>query len=271
MASVLASDPGSAATPALLAGLTVAQCRNIAAEIVYGSQAPLPPPPEALVNMYTTPPNSGSIGDSHEQDRQQFEGLLSGYYGTRDAAVLRLTNYVFALAVAYWLELQTQAATQALVTFPVNPGAPQPPIPTMSEAEVVFSGALGLDVPAAYFYALNYDLSALTNQDSLQQKQTRQQVVYGADQQSNLNRLTSALNAGVIGLPATLNPAQAVRIIEALEYPGRVDRGAVADRQRVAHGDLRDGLAGLRGRLGRAAELARFSDPGGLDDVPVRG
>ena len=122
--------------------------------------------------------------------------MLSGYYGTRDAAVLRLTNYIFALSVAYWLEGQTQAATQALVTFPVNPNVPQPPIPTMSEALVIFSGALGLDVPAAYFDALNYGLSAPLNQDSLQQKQTRQQVVYGADQQANLNGLKSALNAG---------------------------------------------------------------------------
>ena len=219
VANVLASDPGLPVTPALLAGLTVAQCRNIAAELVYGPQAPLPQPPEAPVDMYTTPPNTGNIGDPHEQDRQQFEGMLSGYYGTRDAAVLRLTNYVFALSVAYWLQAQTQTAAQALVAFPVNPNAPQPPIPTMSEAQVIFTGVLGLDVPAAYFYALNYDLSASPNQDSLQQKQMRQQVVYGADQQSNLNDLTSALDAGLITLPATLNPAQAVRIIEALNIP----------------------------------------------------
>jgi hypothetical protein len=139
--------------------------------------------------------------------------------------VLRLTNYIFALSVAYWLEGETQAATQALVTFPVNPNVPPSPIPTMSEAQVIFSGALGLDVAAAYFYALNYDLSALLNQDSLQQKQTRQQVVYGADQQDNLNGLTSALNAGLISLPAALNPAQAARIIEALNIPAASSAG----------------------------------------------
>ncbi|MGI8773383.1 MAG: hypothetical protein ACR2JE_18315, partial [Acidobacteriaceae bacterium] len=170
--------------------------------------------------MYTMPPNTGAISDPNEQDRTQFQGLLSSYYGTRDAAVLQLTNYVFALSAAFWMELATQAATQALVAFPVNPNAPSPPppIPTLSEAQVIFSGALGLDVSAAYFYALNYNISASASQDSLQQKQNRQQVIYGADQQANLNQLTTSINAGLIALQP-LNPAQAVRILEALNIP----------------------------------------------------
>ena len=188
--TVLAADPGGALPP--LAGLSVEQCQNIAYEIVFGPQAPLPAPAETTSNLYTNPPNDGTIGNTHEQNRQQFEGALDGYYGTLDAAAVKLTNWVFALSTAYWLEAQTQAATQALVTFPVNPNPPPGPpssIPTMSEAQIIFSGALGLAVPPAYFYALNVGMSALVGQDSTQQKQTRQGINLGADQQDNLNAL----------------------------------------------------------------------------------
>jgi Tc toxin complex TcA C-terminal TcB-binding domain len=223
--AVLTADPGPPVTPALIAGLTVDQCRNIANEIIYGPEDPLPnlPVPYTLEDMFTAPGNDGTVGNLNEQARQQFEAQLSGYYGIRNVAVLRLTNYVFALSVAYWLEGQTQSATQALITFPVNPNLnPPDPIPTRAETQIIVSGApapLGLDVPAQYFYALNYDVSALPGQDDLQQKQARQQVVYGAGQQANLNRLTSAIKSSLIDLQPTRNPAQAVRILDALNIP----------------------------------------------------
>lgn len=211
--AVLNADPAAPVTPALLSNLSLEQCRNIANEIVSEVPVPLPEPPESLGNMYTDPPNSGSSGNSHEHNRQQFQGQLSGYYGPRDAAALQLVNYIYALSAAYWCEIQTQNGTEALVTFPVNPNAPPTPLTTMSEAQVIFAGALGLDVPAAYFYALTYDLSTQITASS------RYGMAIGSDQQANLNRLTLVVSSGWIDLPATMNPAQAVRILEALNVP----------------------------------------------------
>ena len=225
VSAVLAADPGVPPTAAEKAALNVDQCRNIANEIIYGPQAPLPLPTKfpTLDDMFTLSPteNTGDVQLPPEQNRQQFKGQLASYYGTRDAAVLQLTNYVFALSVAYWLEAQTVAATQALVTFPANPNVPTPPLATATETEIILSGALGLDVPAPYFYALNYDLTTQSTQTTLQQKQNLEQATLGADQQTNLDRMTAALNAGWISplLPATLNPAQAARIIELLNIP----------------------------------------------------
>jgi hypothetical protein len=205
--TVLTADPGGVVA---LDGLSVDQCRNIANEIVYGGQVPLPPPPGTLEDMYTNPPNTGEVTNSHEQNRMQFQGQLAGYYGPGDAAVVRLTNYIYALSAAEWCETQTKAATRAMVTFPVDPNGNSQPLTTVSEAQVIFSGALGIDVPAAYFYALTYELTTHITRDS------RYRMVLGSDQQSNLGRLTMAVNSSWINLPATMNPAQAVRILDTL-------------------------------------------------------
>src|ERR1700733_1815894 len=108
--TILNADPGGVLPP--LSGLTVEQCQNIAYEIVYGPQAALPSPPEVTGNLYTYPINDGAIGNPHEQNRLQFEGQLAAYYATLDATAAKLTSWVFALSTAYWLEAQTQAATQ---------------------------------------------------------------------------------------------------------------------------------------------------------------
>ncbi|MGA8742244.1 MAG: neuraminidase-like domain-containing protein [Terracidiphilus sp.] len=209
--TVLAQDPGVAVD---LSTLTPDQCQHIAREIVFGGQTPLPPPPESMDDMYTDPPNTGTFGDSHEQDRRQFEGQLAGYYGPLDAVASRLTNYVYAVSAAVWCEDQSKAASSALVTFPINPNSPvPPPLTTVPESQVVFTGALGVDIPAAYFYALAFDLSThITAGD-------RYSMAIGSGQQSNLDRMTLVLNAGWINLPAALNPAQAARILEALNVP----------------------------------------------------
>lgn len=208
--TVLSQDPALPVTPAEIAALTVDQCRNIAYEIVYGPQPALPTPPDVLENLYTDPPNSGTYTDTNEQNRLLFQGKLAGYYGPNDATALQLTNYVYSLAAAVYCELKSQNAASALVEFPVNPNATPPPtLPTIAEAQIVVTGALGADIPAAYFYALTYELSSQVSNDQ------RYQLVTGADQQQNLNRLTAAVNAGWIAI-APRNPAQGVRILQAL-------------------------------------------------------
>ena len=78
---------------------------------------------------------------------------------------------------------------------------------------MIFQGALGIDIPAQYFYALTYDMPIRINM------QDRFQRTTGADQQSNLNRLTDAVTSGWITVNPGTNPAQAVRILEALYVP----------------------------------------------------
>ena len=99
--AVLAIDPGG---PAPDAGkLTFAQCQNIAYEIVWSQQPPLPVPPDPIENLYSNPPNDGSLmngstPNQDEGDRQQFEAKLTGYYALADATAARLTNFVFSYA-----------------------------------------------------------------------------------------------------------------------------------------------------------------------------
>jgi hypothetical protein len=149
VSAVLSSDPAAPVTPAEIAALTLDQCRNIAYEIVYGPQVPLPQPPDTLENLYTDPPNSGTYSDPNEQNRLLFQGKLAGYYGPNDAAAVQLLNYVFALSAAVYCELQTQSASSALVEFPVNPNVTPPPtLTTVTESQIIFTG-INVDRPAA--------------------------------------------------------------------------------------------------------------------------
>ncbi len=210
--AVLSSDPG-AVSLAEIGELTVDQCANIANEIIYGPQAALPQPPDTLENLFTDPPNTGTYSDPNEQNRLLFEANLASFYGTRDAAALQLANYVFALSAAVYSHHQSRIATQALVQFPANPDPLTPPtLTTISEAQVIFTGAIDAGVPSEYFYALAYELPTEVSKDQ------RYQLATGADQQQNLNRLTAGVNIGYITV-AAMNPAQAVRILEALYVP----------------------------------------------------
>ena len=217
--TVLAADPGGGQTLASLTAaqpLTVDRCRNIASEIVWGVESALPEPPEVLETMYTNPPNTGGITNSNEQDRQQFEGQLNGYYATRNAKVERLTKYVYAAAAAVWCEQRTTEASEAVIQFPVNPAATA--LATVKEAEVVLTGVLNIDIPAEYFYALGAVLPVQVTPDQ------RLKLATGADQQQNLTALNSAYDAAVITVPPTapqppVNPAQAVRLLSALAVP----------------------------------------------------
>lgn len=228
--AVLTADPGGPPTDDVIADLSIDQCRNIANELAYQHADPLPAPPptllpqpepmDSLQDMYTYPTNNGQVRtSSKEQNRQQFEGALAAYYGPLDALALRLTNYIFALSTAYWCRRETANATSALVTFPVDPNGAPSQLTTEPEAQIMFTGALGIDVPAQYFYALTYNQSIQTDKTSAQQKQSRQQLIAGTDQQTNLQAISQAADAGWIAVLLAMNPAQAARIIEALNIP----------------------------------------------------
>src|SRR5262249_18493550 len=149
-----------------LGTLTIDQCRNLAYEIVWALQPPLPAPPDPIDQLYTNPPNNGGLlggsggtSPNHlEGDRQLFEGNLKKYYATADADADRLTRYIVAASRAVACEQRTVAATQAQIQFPANPAHP-----LSNEASVTLTGitaftafapAKSFGIPAAYFYAL---------------------------------------------------------------------------------------------------------------------
>jgi hypothetical protein len=229
--AVLSKDPGVAVTPAEIGALTADQCKNIAFEIIWGPQPPMPQPSEAIESMYTNPPNDGSNANSNEQSRQDFQGKLNSYYSTNNAAAQRLTNFVYSLAAAVWCEQQTQAATSAIVSFPVNPNPTKPPtLTTVGEAHVIFTGAINADVPAEFFYALT---AQMPTQISPAQ---RYQLATTSAPNQIVTLLTNAVNAGTIAMPPSapqpnLNPAQAARLLNALALPA----GSTATKCPVAN------------------------------------
>ena len=215
-----------------LGTLTFEQCRNIAYEIIWSQQPALPAPPsgDPLEDLYTNPPNNGTLlsgttPNQQEGDRQQFEAQLKSYYALADSTADRLTNFVYSLSAAVACEQLSLAATLALLQFPVNPG--QPSAAPLSETEVILSGLGSISpptnfgVPAAYFYALSANMPTQT--DTTQ----RYQYATGSHLQSLLTDLTSAINAGTVtdseefttAAPAKINAAQAARRISALGIP----------------------------------------------------
>ena len=224
--AILAIDPGGA-TPDL-GKLTFAQCQNIAYEIIWSQQPPLPTPPEPIEDMYTDPPNTGQMmtgGSSptpnqNEGNRQQFQANLAGYYGLPDANADRLTNFVFSLAAAVACEELSLAATKVYLEFPTNPGETGSP-----DVEVILQGVgtaiSNFGVPAAYFYALgaNMPTSMLAPQ--------RYTLALSEGLPQMLAELTAAFNAGTItdaeafvtsAMPA-INAAQAARRMQVLNVP----------------------------------------------------
>ena len=225
--AVLKVDPSGALPD--LGALSIPQCRNIAYEIVWSQQAKIPTPPDPIENLYTNPPNSGSLfvsGSSNpnqnEGDRQQFEGTLKGYYSTADTTADRLTNYVYALSAAVACEEMSLAATEVLLQFPVNPNSSSSA--PVSDTEVVLTGfapGTNFGVPAAYFYALDATLPAQISPAQ------RYQMAIGDMLQRLLSQLTAAINAGTVSdsesyvtsaAPA-INAAQAARRIGVLNVP----------------------------------------------------
>jgi hypothetical protein len=224
--AILAIDPGGA-TPDL-GKLTFAQCQNIAYEIVWSQQPPLPTPPEPIEDMYTNPPNTGQMmsgGSSptpnqNEGDRQQFQANLAGYYGLPDANADRLTNFVFSLAAAVACEETSLTATKVYLEFPTNSAETGSP-----DVEVILQGVgtstSNFGVPAAYFYALgaNMPTSMLAPQ--------RYTLALSEGLPQMLAELTAALNAGTItdaeafvtSAMSSINGAQAARRMQVLNVP----------------------------------------------------
>ena len=224
--AILAIDPGGA-TPDIGA-LSFAQCQNIAYEIVWSQQPPLPTPPEPIEDMYTNPPNNGQMMSSgssptpnqNEGDRQQFQANLAGYYGLPDANADRLTNFVFSLAAAVACEELSLAATKVYLEFPTNPAETGSP-----DVEVILTGVgtsvSNFGVPAAYFYALGASMptSMLAPQ--------RYTLALSESLPQMLAELTAAFNAGTItdaeafvsSTMAPINAAQAARRMQVLNVP----------------------------------------------------
>ncbi len=227
---ILASDPGGA--PPDLATLSPDQCRNIAYEIVWSQQDPLPTPPDPIQELYTNPPNtgvllSGSTPNEFEGDRHQFEATLQSYYAVANATADRLTNFVYSLAAAVACEEMSLTATEALLRLPVDPGGSSPPL--TGDIELILTGLGGVQpptnfgIPAAYFYGLHAMMpTAMT-------AERRYQLALGDRLQRVLSQLTSAINAATItdsetftslapGPPA-VSAAQAARRIGSLGVP----------------------------------------------------
>ena len=226
-------------TPALGA-LSFEQCKNIAYEIVWSQQPPLPSPPptDPLEDLYTNPPNTGAmLGGSggsttpnpHEGDRQQFEAQLKSYYTIANATADRLTSFVFSLSAAIACQQQSLAATQALLNFPASPGSG-----SANNIDVVLTGlgpagsATNFGVPAAYFYALAAKMPPQVTVQLRYSLATREPLT------GLLADLTSAINLGTVAdsesfaapvlggaAPAagTINAAQAARRLAALYVP----------------------------------------------------
>ena len=221
--NVLNVDPGGALPD--LSTLSVDQCRNIAYEIVWSQQPPIPAPPDPIENLYTNPPNngqllSGTTPNQNEGDREQFEAKLTGYYALANATADRLTPFVFSVAAAVACEKMSLAQTKAVLQFPANPA-----IQNSAEAEVILTGVgtptTNFGVPAGYFYALGATMPVSMTAT----QRFNLAVVEGLTQA--LADLTSALNANVVtdsetyvtsGLPA-INAAQAARRLSALNVP----------------------------------------------------
>jgi hypothetical protein len=213
-----------------LGGLSQDQCKNIAYEIVWSQQPPLPAPPESVEDMYLSSSNSGAMLNSgnspspnqNEANRQQFEAQLKSYYVLADTAADRLANFISALSTAIACERFSLAATSIMLSFPANPGSTG--AAPANTASVVLTGLpVPCGVPAGYFYALSAALPAqLTAQPrTWYASATRSQLA------TLLAQLSAAINAGVItdseafvtvGL-ARVSAAQAGRRIAALNVP----------------------------------------------------
>src|ERR1051326_3129354 len=213
--------------------LSVAQCRNIAHEIVWSQQPPPPTPKDPIEELYSDPPNSGSmLKDSSssptpnpfEADRQQFEAQLNAYYAVANATADRLTSFVYALSAAVACEQMSLAATQVMLRFRANPDFTSGG--SLGEPQVILTGfqavasPTNFGVPAAYFYGLGALLP-------LQMAPLRRfQLATGDLLDHTLAALGSAIHSGTVtdseafvSVAGSTNGAQAARRIAALGIP----------------------------------------------------
>ncbi len=155
-----------------LSTLSTDDCSRMAYDIVWSQQGNvLPAPPDALESLYTNPPNRGGSGgdgtsNNLEQDRQKFEGTVSGFYATRNATAERLTKFVAAVSAALLCEQTSLNSAAALLEFPVDPISS---FASAVESELLLTGVglngtggLFFGVPAGFFYAISASLDKST-------------------------------------------------------------------------------------------------------------
>lgn len=215
-----------------LGALSIAQCKNIAYEIVWSQQPPLPEPPspDLVEQLYSSSSNSGNLmsgstPNHFESDRQQFEGKLKSYYSVADTTADRLANFVYALSAAVACEQQSLGATEALVEFPVDPG--QGGSTGLVETETILTGlssinpATNFGVPAAYFYALGALMPAQLTPQQRYQLATRDKLTrLLTDFTSAINAETITDNESFVTSPlVSISAAQAARRICAFGIP----------------------------------------------------
>jgi Tc toxin complex TcA C-terminal TcB-binding domain len=225
---VLTDDPGAPNSSLIAAApLTPAQAKHVAAEIVWNRQVyPAPQPDETLGAdpfgaLYTKPPVDPTItGEAIEKARPTFEAGEDGYYGSRQAELLRMAGLVYSASSAIAEEQLSIAAERARLDVPMITGAATPT--TLSTAGVALSRAGGLQpayvVPAAVFYAL-----AATMPPQVDAQHRFDMARLGLEAKLT-SELEVARDAGVIAFPAgpstqagpSLTVDQAARRLHAL-------------------------------------------------------
>ena len=221
---VLADDPGGTDLVGYTLAngqLSAAQCLQIGAEIIW-NRGYLPPPdePSDYGMLYTSDPVSQLNVNTQDEDstRQQFEGKVTAYHAVNDALAARLAGYVYAASAAVLCEQTSAQATSAGFPFPLIAGT-NPVIDTEVELTNLTAGSFA--VPAAYFYALATTLSSQITAGQ------RYQLVTYAPEDKNLQQLTAAAAANVIGSdevfvtlgsspPPAINFGQAARRLSSL-------------------------------------------------------
>jgi hypothetical protein len=251
-----------------LGALTYNQCRNIAYELLWSQQGPLPTPPDPIENLYSNPPNDGALTKSgstnpnpNESDRQQFEAQLKTYYSGTNANADRLTNYVFALTAAVSCEQMSLAANEALIRFPAQPDAAG--TASASDQSVILTALdtiaapAHFGVPAAYFYALAG--ATPPSRDA----NRRYGDATGAPLAQALSELSAAINAQTVsdaegfvasGVAGQINAAQAARRLGALDVPNG-STTALAPLDTVALATTLTAASGTTLTFASAAEL----------------
>ena len=225
---VLADDPGPPYdTLVAAAPLTPAQSVYVASEIVWNRQAYPAPQPDATLGqdpfgaLYTNPPVDPLVsGDDIAKARPKFQADEEGYFGTREADVLRMAGFVFSAAAAIAEERLSIASERARIDVPLITGAGTPT--TIPSAGIAVTAAGGLQpqfvVPAAVFYALAATMP--TQLDSDHRFAMAELTLEG----QLLSDLSAAVDAGVLAFPVapstqpgpSLTIDQAARRLQAL-------------------------------------------------------
>ncbi|MFD0360697.1 neuraminidase-like domain-containing protein [Nocardia sp. GCM10030253] len=205
--TVLADDPGGPnGTLIRRSPLTVAESRQVAAEIIWNRTAYPPPTPDPRLGidpfgaLYTDPPAEDLLGaDDIEKARARFEAELNGYYGTHEAEALRLAGFVYSASAAVAQEVLSITAQRARFDFPLITAAASPTTKQAAGVVLVENGGLtpAYVVPAAYFYALGAQMPGQVG------PQQRYDMARFALEPQVLSAFETAVDGGVITVPAT--------------------------------------------------------------------